>query len=67
MMGLNIQQFGADFDYVEAEFVNPPKHMMKFAKEVYDFRPDVVEQGTDTLEMLATEMTRKNSVYLWWD
>lgn len=63
--GLNI--IGAGFDWFEAEFQNPPKNMMEFAKEVYDFCPDVVDQGTETVEALASEMKQSNTVYLWWD
>jgi hypothetical protein len=58
---------GAGFDWFEAEFLRPPQTMLEFAKEVYEFCPDVVDQGTGTVEALATEMKRDNTVYLWWD
>jgi hypothetical protein len=58
---------GADLDWVEAEFIQQPKDMLQFAKEVYKFCPDVVEQGTETVERLAREMKRSNTLYLWWD
>lgn len=58
---------GADLDWVEAEFIQQPKDMLQFAKEVYKFCPDVVEQGTETVERLAQEMKRSNTLYLWWD
>jgi len=58
---------GADLDWVEAEFIQQPKDMLQFAKEVYKFCPDVVEQGTETVERLAQEMKRSNILYLWWD
>jgi hypothetical protein len=41
--------------------------MLEFAKEVYQFCPDVVDQGTETVEALASERKRTNRVYLWWD
>ena len=58
---------GADLDWVEAEFIQQPKDMLQFAKEVYKFCPDVVEQGTETVERLAREMKNSNTLYLWWD
>lgn len=58
---------GIGSDWVQATFRRPPSDMAAFAKEVYEFCPDVVSQGTDTVAALASEMTRTNSVYLWWD
>ncbi len=63
--GLNL--IGADFDWVEAEFRTRPDDMAAFAKEVYEFCPDVVDQGVGTVEALADEMRRTNTLYLWWD
>jgi hypothetical protein len=58
---------GIALDWVEAEFETQPKDMLAFAKEVYRFCPDVVDQGTETVEALAADMKRTNSLYLWWD
>jgi hypothetical protein len=58
---------GAGFDWMEADFVRQPAEMRAFAAEVYKFCPDVVDQGTETVDALANEMHRTNSVYLWWD
>lgn len=58
---------GAGQDWLEAEFVNPPKDMQSFAEEVYKFCPDVVDQGTGDVQSLAREMASSKSVYLWWD
>lgn len=58
---------GASSDWVEAEFVRQPDDMLAFAREVYAFCPDVVDQGTGDVEALAEEMRRFNTVYLWWD
>ena len=63
--GIKIQ--GASGDWVEAEFIHQPTDMMEFAKEVYKFCPDVVDQGTETVEKLASEMKDNNTLYLWWD
>ena len=58
---------GADFDWFEAAFETPPKDYAKFAREVYAFCPDIVDQGAGSVEELAKEIERTKSVYLWWD
>lgn len=58
---------GAGQDWLEAEFRNPPSNWNAFAKEVFAFCPDVVEQGTGDVKTLAEEMRKQKSVYLWWD
>ena len=58
---------GIAFDWVEAEFKKQPRDMLAFAKEVYEFCPDVVDQGAETVGALAQEMKSSNVLYLWWD
>ncbi|MGH9748892.1 MAG: DUF4253 domain-containing protein [Candidatus Polarisedimenticolia bacterium] len=58
---------GAGFDWVDGTFRRPPADMPGFAREVFEFCPDVVEQGTGTVEALADEMRKSNTLYLWWD
>lgn len=58
---------GVSGAWVEAEFVRQPEDMLAFAREVYAFCPDIVDQGTETVEALAEEMRRTNKLYLWWD
>lgn len=58
---------GAGQDWLEAEFSNPPNDWQAFAKEVYEFCPDVVDQGTGDVASLAKEMQESNTLYLWWD
>lgn len=58
---------GAELDWVSAEFITLPKDMLAFAREVYKFCPDVVEQGTGTVEALAEEMKKTKTLYMWWD
>jgi hypothetical protein len=58
---------GAGQDWLEAEFSSQPSDWLAFAREVYEFCPDVVEQGTNDVETLAQEMRSTNTLYLWWD
>jgi hypothetical protein len=62
-----LELVGAGQDWLEARLVRPPADWNAFAKEVYAFCPDVVDQGTDSVDVLAKEMQRDNLVFLWWD
>ncbi|MCW2752439.1 MAG: hypothetical protein JWR83_3549 [Aeromicrobium sp.] len=63
----DLKLVGAGQDWMEAEIRNPPSDWLAFAKEVYKFCPDVVDQGTGDVPALAKEMKRSSDVYLWWD
>ncbi len=57
---------GAGPDFVEGYFVSPPQNAPALAKRMYEFCPDIVDQGTGTVEALANEVA-KGKLYLWWD
>lgn len=65
LYGLNL--IGAGMDWLHAEFTTPPSDWDAFAREVYEFCPDVVDQGAGTVEALSMELQNLNGVYLWWD
>lgn len=58
---------GAGYDWINAEFIEQPDDMFAFAQEVFEFCPDVVWQGADSVETLADIMAESNTLYLWWD
>jgi len=61
------QIISAGLDWVEAIFIKRPDNMRKFAKELYEFCPDIVEQGVGSVNKLEKEMERSGILYLWWD
>jgi hypothetical protein len=63
--GITPVSIGADF--CEAEIINKNIDYKKLAAEVYEFCPDVVEQGAETVERLEHEMKEKARILLWWD
>lgn len=63
----SLEIISCSYDMVEAQFGNPPADMEKFAQEVYEFCPDVVDQGSGSVKELAKEMKKGNVLYLWWD
>jgi len=58
---------GAGIDWLAAKITRPPPDWLAFSREVYAFCPDVVDQGTNSVEKLAAEMRTTGSLYLWWD
>lgn len=60
---------GANLDWVEANFEVAPtdQEIISLAEETYDFCPDVVDQGTESVEELIKEMKESQKIILWWD
>ncbi len=58
---------GAGADWLEARFINQPKNIVAFAKQVCSFAPDVLERGPKTADELAERMEKMNGFYLVWD
>ncbi len=61
------QIIGADFDWVEVEFETVPEDIDAFAREVYDFCPDTVDQGVESVQALGTAIEKEKTLFLWWD
>lgn len=59
--------FSVGYDFIEAKMLVPPSDMKQFSEEVYEFCPDIVDQGTGTVDALVSEMTQTSTLYLWWD
>ncbi len=39
---------------------------LELARRMYQFCPDIVDQGVDNVDALAREL-RKGRIYFWWD
>lgn len=63
--GIKIIGIGPDF--CECEIINKDIDYKKLSAEVYEFCPDVVDQGTETVELLESEMKKTGTIFLWWD
>jgi len=63
--GIRLLSIG--FDFCECEIENKDIDYKKLSNEVYQFCPDVVEQGTETVELLEREIKRTGRIFLWWD
>lgn len=62
-----IDIFHAETDTIEFRFSKLPGDMPEFCKDLYEFCPDIVEQGVGTIKALEKEIRRTQEVYLWWD
>jgi hypothetical protein len=60
---------GADYNWIDANFIVLPtdQEMKSFAQEMYDFCPDIVEQGSGSIEELIEEIKETKKLALWWD
>jgi hypothetical protein len=58
---------GVGFDFVQGNFISPPSNVEELANSMYEFCPDIVEQGTETVEGLFEELKNSNTFYFWWD
>ena len=54
------------FDHLGGMFTSPIKNAPDLAKRMYQFCPDIVDQGVQTVKALAVEL-EKGKLYFWWD
>jgi hypothetical protein len=62
-----IDIFHAETDTIEFKFSKLPADMPGFCNDLYEFCPDIVDQGCGTVEALEDEIRRTQEVFLWWD
>lgn len=58
---------GVGFDFVEADIKQMPENLEAYAQELYEFCPDIVEQGTGSVAELKNELKGSEKLFLWWD
>jgi uncharacterized protein DUF4253 len=58
---------GMAFDWVEGRFTSPIRDPAALARRFSTFCPDIVEQGTGTVDALAKELAESQHLYCWWD
>lgn len=64
---LGWQLIGIGYDTVDLEFSQLPSDIDAFAKELYDFCPDLIDQGFESQEALAQHLLSTKRVHFWWD
>lgn len=58
---------GAGPDWLETQFIRPPKNSLVFAKKIIDFAPDVLGHDQQTVDKVAERMNKMNGFFLVWD
>lgn len=58
---------GAGFDWCEGAFTKPLADSKKLVKRMYEFCPDIVDQGLGDVSRLALELKKKQQFFFWWD
>jgi hypothetical protein len=58
---------GCGFDFLSGRFIEKISDADQMARRMYAFCPDIVDQGTGTIERLASELRKTNELYFWWD
>lgn len=58
---------GIGFDWIEGRFFGDIGDAAALARRFYAFCPDIVDQGTGSVEALAEELRKSRTLYCWWD
>jgi hypothetical protein len=56
----------AGLDFCAGRFTTPLKDAATLSKQMYEFCPDIVDQGTGDVDKLESELG-KGAFFLWWD
>lgn len=56
-----------DFDRIEAILKSDPKSYEKLGKEIYEFCPDVIDQGHSDMNELIQHLKKNKHMWFWWD
>ena len=62
-----LELVGAGGDWCEFTIRKAHPDWTLLSQQAYKVCPDIVDQGTSTVEVLATEMKKSRSLYFWWD
>jgi hypothetical protein len=58
---------GCGRDFLEGRFTEKLTDAAALAKKMYAFCPDIVDQGTESVDALAEEIQKVNGFFFWWD
>jgi len=57
----------ADFSRIETKLKSDPKSYEKLGKEIYEFCPDVIDQGHSDMNELIEYLKTSKHMWFWWD
>lgn len=56
-----------DIDRIEAYLNAKPVSVKKLAKDIYEFCPDVIDQGHENMTELVETIEKQSYIWFWWD
>ncbi len=62
-----IDIFHAETDTIEFKLLKLPADLGSFCQDLYEFCPDIVDQGVGTVEALENDIRDRQELLLWWD
>lgn len=62
-----IDIFQAETDTIRLNVLQLPSDINSFARDLYSFCPDIVDQGVGSVDALEQAIINFREVYLWWD
>ena len=63
----DIDIWQAETDTIQITLKNLPEDIPSFARDVYKFCPDIVDQGSGNISDLIRSIKGAKALYLWWD
>ena len=57
----------AGFDFLGGSFTTKIAKPAALAKRMYEFCPDIVDQGAGDVKALAAELKKSQTLFFWWD
>lgn len=64
---IRIDIIHAETDTIDFDCLSLPSNIAAFCDDLYEFCPDIVDQGVGSVEALADAVRRTKRVQLWWD
>ena len=58
---------GAGWDWLEGRFTSPVQSSRTVAHQLYEFCPDIVDQGVGSVKNLARSLEKDGYFFFWWD
>ncbi len=58
---------GSGFEFLRGKFTSKIAKPAALAKRMYEFCPDIVDQGVGDVKALAEELRKSSAFFFWWD
>ena len=63
----NIDIWQAETDTIQLTLKKLPEDLKALSLEIYEFCPDIVDQGSGDINDIVEYLTEEKAIFLWWD